>query len=86
MSEKIGQRVFLPEVSGMAPFIETTDGDKFFRSQPHSEAVGKFGVIISHETVRIGRHAISVPVIRLDDGQELRGYECWWQPCKEDHK
>ena len=36
------------------------------------------GTIIGFEKVQFGLDISSVPVIRLDDGRVLRGYECWW--------
>ena len=36
------------------------------------------GTIIGFEKVQIGGNILSVPVIRLDNGKVLRGYECWW--------
>jgi hypothetical protein len=42
-------------------------------------ARGKKGHIIGHESI-IG---VPVPVIMLDDGGIIHGYECWWERYKE---
>ena len=42
-------------------------------------AKGKKGHVIDHETIL----GVPVPVIMLDDGAIIRGYECWWEPYKE---
>ena len=44
-------------------------------ADPHPEHIGKLG-IITEDTDDNGLQCS--PYIRLDDGTELRGYECWW--------
>jgi hypothetical protein len=36
------------------------------------------GTIVRAEPLELDREIHDVPVIRLDDGREWRGYECWW--------
>ena len=47
-------------------------------NQPAKEHAGKRGIISAYESVKLGRVRTTVPVITLDDGTVLRGYECWW--------
>jgi ribosomal protein L21E len=47
--------------------------------QPHPEHTGKEGTITGKEEMS----SFNVPVITLDDGAVLKGYECWWEPVKE---
>jgi hypothetical protein len=67
---KIGQRVRIPEVS--TPL-----------RQPHPNHEGKLGTITGSEPVRLEDMKFDVPVITLDDGTILKGYECWWEPVKD---
>jgi hypothetical protein len=64
---KIGQRVRIPAVN--RPM-----------RQPYPENEGKLGTITGTEPIEIFGEKLDVPVITLDDGTELRGYECWWEP------
>jgi hypothetical protein len=66
---KIGDRVRIPSVE--APL-----------NQPHPAHEGKEGFITGSELVGYGRMGFNVPVITLDDGVVLKGYECWWEPVK----
>lgn len=43
-------------------------------SKPH---VGKEGEIVGEDP------DWGSPLIRLDDGTELYGYECWWEPVSD---
>lgn len=61
---KVGDRVLLPKV-------------QWPMRQPYPEHVGKTGTITGTKKVGEG---FSSPVITLDDGTVLRGYECWWEP------
>jgi len=36
------------------------------------------GTIIGFEKVQFGLDVLSIPIIKLDSGEEIRGYECWW--------
>lgn len=65
--KKIGLRVFLPEVEGI----------KFHGINMHQNPhfAGRFGKIIRLE----GRN--KMPLIRLDSGHLVHGYECWWMPA-----
>ncbi len=56
--------------------------------QPHPEHEGKLGTITGDESITDdnGRHMLYVPVITLDDGAVLRGYECWWEPARIERK
>ena len=65
---KVGQRVIIPEVSGMR-----------FAGLPMQQDprnVGKRGKIIGKEDVG----GIWSPLIRLETGRIIHGYECWWRP------
>lgn len=74
MSEwKIGDRVRIPSVE--RPM-----------NQPHPEHESKEGSITGIEPVSIGNTHIDVPVITLDDGTILKGYECWWQPINNEQR
>lgn len=73
MDGYIGMRVWLPPVNG-----EEWNGAPM--RQPHPSQVGKHGTIGAFESVKIFGHRIMVPVITLDDGTVIRGYECWWEP------
>ena len=44
---------------------------------PNPQHISKLGTIIGFESVG-SRH--STPIIKVDDGAKLRGYECWWEP------
>ncbi|MEE9569299.1 MAG: hypothetical protein V3W37_07935 [Candidatus Binatia bacterium] len=44
---------------------------------PHPEHIGKEGRIVAWAEG-------ASPLIRLDDGTELWGSECWWEPIKAD--
>jgi hypothetical protein len=65
---KIGDRVRIPTVS-------------FPMRQPHPVNEGKLGYITGTESINLGE-TFDVPVITLDDGTILKGYECWWEPVK----
>lgn len=41
------------------------------------------GTIVGVEKIQVGRDIVSIPVIKLDSGEVLRGYECWWIPRRE---
>lgn len=45
---------------------------------PNPEYAGKLGIIT--EDIDDDGQECS-PYIRLDDGTELRGYDCWWEPA-----
>ena len=66
---KVGDRVRRPTVS--SPM-----------RQPHPNHEGKEGFITGTEAVNLGGEKFDVPVITLDDGVVLKGYECWWEPVK----
>lgn len=51
--------------------------------QPNPSEVGKLGIITGTEPVSLGGTSFDVPVITLDDGTILKGYECWWEPVKD---
>ena len=36
------------------------------------------GTIIGFEKVQFGLDILSIPIIQLDNGEEMKGYECWW--------
>jgi len=36
------------------------------------------GTIIDFEKVQFGLDVLSIPVIQLDNGRIIKGYECWW--------
>lgn len=42
------------------------------------------GTIVALEPLAIDGDLLcaGVPVIRLDDGRTVRGYECWWTPTE----
>ena len=44
------------------------------------EHEGKKGFITGIESVTLWRKTFDVPVITLDDGTVVKGYECWWEP------
>lgn len=64
---KIGQRVRISPVSAPA-------------NQPFPEHEGKEGSITGVEPIKFMSRKIDVPIITLDDGTILKGYECWWEP------
>ena len=47
---------------------------------PRPEYIGKEGTITSWEPMGNG---LSSPVITLDDGMIIHGYECWWCPIED---
>jgi hypothetical protein len=51
--------------------------------QPHVQHVDKLGTITGSEPVSLEDMKFDVPVITLDDGTILKGYECWWEPVKD---
>jgi hypothetical protein len=51
--------------------------------QPHPEHEGKHGTITGKEPMELGDMTFNTPVITLDDGTILKGYECWWAPVEE---
>lgn len=50
--------------------------------QPRPEHEGKEGTITGSEPMEFEFMTIDTPVITLDDGTVLRGYECWWAPIE----
>jgi hypothetical protein len=67
---KVGDRVRIPAV--MSPM-----------RQPNPQHEGKEGTITGTEQVTLGAGSwFDVPVITLDDGAVLMGYQCWWEPVK----
>ena len=60
---KVGDKVVIVKAEGC------TIGKLPLRD-PHPEHIGKCGTIIKIED--------GMPHIKLDDGTELEGYECWW--------
>ena len=53
--------------------------------QPHPQHGGKLGTITDSTVWSFGFSSwFDVPVITLDDGTVLKGYECWWEPVKEE--
>ncbi|ALM76238.1 hypothetical protein TBCH5v1_2343 [Thermococcus barophilus] len=36
------------------------------------------GTVVGFEKFPFGLDIVRIPVIQLDNGKELRGYECWW--------
>jgi hypothetical protein len=52
-------------------------------TSPVPETVCLDGVITGVETLEFDGMNIDTPVITLDDGMVLRGYECWWRPVGE---
>jgi hypothetical protein len=43
-----------------------------------SDLINQRGRIVRAEETHAFGHTFQTPVIRLDDGREWRGYECWW--------
>jgi len=70
MSEYIGQRV---HICCVEPPMR----------QPHPEHNGKKGTITDFWPVRLEDEEFNIPVITLDDGTVLKGYDCWWEPIDE---
>jgi len=66
----LGTRVRITRASG------TVFSGEALRADPFPEHCGKEGEIVKY--VSFDRY--ETPLIRLDDGTELRGYECWWEP------
>jgi hypothetical protein len=66
---KVGDRVRIPSV-------------ELPMRQPHGGHEGKQGFITGTEPVEFADTKFDVPVITLDDGTVLKGYECWWEPVK----
>jgi len=74
MSEwKVGDVVRIPKVGYPA-------------RQPHPEHEGKIGCITATEAVSMGDTTFDVPVITLEDGTVLKGYDCWWEPVRAGDK
>jgi hypothetical protein len=46
---------------------------------PHPEHIGKLGIISKITRVQ----GTLTPIITLEDGTEVGGWECWWEPTKE---
>ena len=65
----LGTRVRISRASG------TVFSGEMLRADPHPEHCGKEGTIVKY--VSFAGH--DTPLIRLDDGTKLRGYECWWE-------
>lgn len=81
MEITIGMRVRLPDVDGKTEQIGEYE---VVCKQPHPEHVYKYGTITALESVEFGGSLIDgIPVITLDDGTKLRGYECWWEPAPQ---
>ena len=72
---EVGQRVIIVKAEG-----HTIGKAKLLLRDPHPEHIGKSGIIISVD------EADKIPRIRLDDGTELSGSECWWQPSRINKK
>jgi hypothetical protein len=51
-------------------------------TSPYPETVRLEGVITGVESLDFDGLKIDTPVITLDDGTVLKGYECWWTPIK----
>lgn len=58
--------------------VKIVDGSKTSShfNNPHPELIGKLGYI--SKAVNIEGHMS--PLITLDNGQEIGGWECWWEP------
>lgn len=61
--------------------IRIVDGGKlqmgdFVGTNPHPEHIGKLGTVIAERDIC----GTQVPEIKLDDGTQLSGAECWWEP------
>ena len=66
---KVGDRVIIVKAEG------TTIGKmKIPLRDPHPEHIGKSGTIVAID------EEDGMPHIKLDDGTELEGGDCWWQP------
>ena len=65
-----GTRIRLAKASG------TVFSGEVLRADPFPQHCGKEGQIVKY--VSFDRY--ETPLIRLDDGTELRGHECWWEP------
>lgn len=44
---------------------------------------GDTGTITAIEHIEMSGQQVGTPVITMDNGNELRGYECWWEPVKK---
>lgn len=78
----VGMRVYIPPVDGET--IKTPVGE-LAMVQPKPEVIGKFGIIISYDEIKIFGKTTKTPVIKLDNGEIIKGYECWWQPADGDN-
>jgi hypothetical protein len=54
--------------------------------QPNPQHEGKEGTITGVEPTAFRDIKFDVPVITLDDGSVVRGYECWWEPVERRRK
>jgi hypothetical protein len=77
----IGMRVYLPPVDGER--VKTLVGE-LVKVQPKPEIVGRYGTITDYEVIDFIGRPIHIPVITLDDGKIVRGYECWWTESNGD--
>lgn len=69
MKFKVGDRIIIVKAEG------TTLGKaKLPLRDPHPEHIGKSGTITAIDGDD------GMPHIKLDDGVEILGCECWWQP------
>jgi len=68
MDFKVGDKVIIVKAEG-----QTIGRDKIPLRDPHPEHIGKGGVITAVDSED------GMPHIRLDNGTELLGCECWWQ-------
>lgn len=66
---QVGDRVVVVEAAG------TPLGGGMVAADPHPEHINKPGVITRFEDFGNGRTS---PVIKLDTGEEVGGWECWW--------
>lgn len=73
MEKLKGLRIKIEKAVGM-PFNEN-----YVMNDPRPEHTEKLGWIVKDEDEN--GNLIS-PYIQLDDGTELRGYECWWSLVK----
>ena len=69
---KVGDRVVIVRAGGTC----WPDDHRLVRRDPHPEHLGKTGVITKLLEDKM-------PIIRLSDGIELEGCDCWWSKLAE---
>lgn len=78
----LGLKVFLPDHRAINK-QKPAELENFELCQPKPEKIGMYGTLTGYEMVKFMGREMEVPVFTLEDGTVIAGYECWWEPVKD---